>query len=63
MTRKYSLVIEGDDAGYSAYVAGLPAIMVTGNSIDELTERATEAIQLYCEHLGRRRPHFAERSK
>ena len=51
MTRKYSLVIEGDDAGYSAYVPELPAILVTGKSIDELTKRATEAIQLYWEHL------------
>jgi predicted RNase H-like HicB family nuclease len=51
MTRKYSLVIEGNEAGYSAYVPELPAILVTGKSIDELTERATEAIQLYWEHL------------
>jgi predicted RNase H-like HicB family nuclease len=51
MTRKYSLVIEGDEAGFSAYVPELPAILVTGKSIDELTERATEAIQLYWENL------------
>ena len=47
MTRKYSLVIEGDEAGYSAYVPELPTILVTGNSIDELTTRASEAIRLY----------------
>ena len=51
MTRKYSLVIEGNETGYSAYVPELPAILVTGKSVDELTERATEAIQLYWEHL------------
>jgi predicted RNase H-like HicB family nuclease len=51
MTRNYSLVIEGDESGYSAYVPELPAILVTGKSIDELTGRATEAIQLYWEHL------------
>ena len=36
MTRKYSLVIEGDSAGYSAYVPELPTILVTGESIEEL---------------------------
>ena len=51
MTRKYSLVIKGNEAGYSAYVPELPAILVTEKSIDELMERATEAIQLYWEHL------------
>jgi predicted RNase H-like HicB family nuclease len=49
MTRKYSLVIEGDEAGYSAYVAELPTILVTGASFDELSHRAGEAIQLWWE--------------
>jgi predicted RNase H-like HicB family nuclease len=49
--RKYSLVIEGDSAGYSAYVPELPVIVVTGNSLDDLTARAKEAIQLYWETL------------
>lgn len=43
MTRKYSLLIEGGPAGYSAYVPELPTILVTGGSIDELTARAKEA--------------------
>jgi predicted RNase H-like HicB family nuclease len=47
MTRRYSLVIEGDEAGYSAYVPELPTILVTGRSIEELTARASEAIQAY----------------
>jgi predicted RNase H-like HicB family nuclease len=47
MIRKYSLVIEGKEAGFSAYVPELPTILVTGRSIDELTARATEAIRLY----------------
>ena len=47
MTRKYSLLIEGDESGYSAYVPELPTILVTGQSMDELTSRATEAIQLW----------------
>jgi predicted RNase H-like HicB family nuclease len=49
MTRKYSLLIEGDESGYSAHVPELPAILVTGKSIDELTIRAVEAVQLWWE--------------
>jgi predicted RNase H-like HicB family nuclease len=47
MTRKYSLAIEGEPGSYSAYVPELPTILVTGQSLDELTARATEAIRLY----------------
>jgi predicted RNase H-like HicB family nuclease len=49
MTRKYSLVIEGDPGGYSAHVPELPTILVTGRSMDELTARAAEAIRVYWE--------------
>jgi predicted RNase H-like HicB family nuclease len=49
MTRKYTLLIEGDESGYSAHVPELPAILVTGKSVNELTRRATEAIQLWWE--------------
>ena len=49
MTRTYSLLIEGDESGYSAYVPELPAILVTGKSVEELTRRASEAIRLYWE--------------
>ena len=51
MTRRYSLVIEGDEAGYSAYVPELPTILVTGRSMDELTARASEAIQAYWQAM------------
>jgi len=51
MTRKYSLVIEGDATGYSAYVPELPAILVTGLSMEELTARATEAIRIHWESM------------
>jgi predicted RNase H-like HicB family nuclease len=40
-------VIEGDNAGYSAYVPELPSILVTGATLEELTSRAVEAILLY----------------
>ena len=49
MTRKYSLVIEGDPTGYSAYVPELPTILVTARSLEERTTRATEAIGPYWE--------------
>ena len=49
MTRKYSLAIEGEPGSYSAHVPELPAILVTGGSLDELTARASEAICLYWE--------------
>ncbi len=50
-TRKYSLVIEGDAKGYSAYVPELPSILVTGRTMEELTGRAKEAIRIYWEHM------------
>lgn len=53
MTRKYSLVIEGDErGGYSAYVPELPTILITGSSMDEVSSRASEAIRLYFEDLA-----------
>jgi hypothetical protein len=42
MTRKHSLVIEGDPAGYSACVPELPTILVTGRPLEEMTRRAAE---------------------
>jgi len=52
MIRKYSLLIEGDSNGYSAYVPELPTVLVTGKSIEELTARAKEAIRIYWESLA-----------
>jgi len=52
MTRTYSLVIEGDPGGYSAYVPELPTIIVTGASIEDLTERARDAIRLYWDAVS-----------
>ena len=51
MIRTYSLIIEGDSTGYSGYVPELPTVLVTGASIEDLTARAKEAIQLYWETL------------
>lgn len=52
MTRKYSLIIEGDAAGYSGHVPELPTILVTGHSLDELTDRAKEAVLIYWETIN-----------
>ena len=49
MTREYSLVIEGDDDGYCAYVPELSTILVTGRTVAELTTRAKEAIRVYLD--------------
>ncbi len=51
MTRKYSLVIEGDPTGYSAYVPELSTVLVTGRSVKELAGRAAEAIRVYWESV------------
>jgi predicted RNase H-like HicB family nuclease len=51
MIRKYSLIVEGDDAGYSGYLPELPTILVTASSIEELTVRAKEAVRIYWETL------------
>jgi predicted RNase H-like HicB family nuclease len=52
MIRKYSLVIEGDQNGYSGYVPELPTIIVTGPSKDELVSKAREAIRIYWDALA-----------
>ncbi len=51
MKRTYSRAIEGEPGSYSAYVPELPAILVTGQSLDELTARAREAIRLYWDSV------------
>lgn len=39
-TCKYFLAIEGEPGSYNAHVPELPAILLTGHSLDELTARA-----------------------
>ena len=43
MKSKYSLAIEGEPGSYSAHVPELPTILVTGQSMEELTVGATGA--------------------
>jgi predicted RNase H-like HicB family nuclease len=49
MTRKYSLIIEGDEGGYSGYLPELPTVVVTGKSIEDVTDSAKEAVRVYWE--------------
>jgi predicted RNase H-like HicB family nuclease len=56
MTRKYSLVIEGEHGSFSAYVPELPTILITGKSLQEIDSLATEAIALYLEEMGPQPP-------
>lgn len=60
MTRKYSVVIENGPTGYSGYVPELPAILVTGESREELMARATDAIRIYWEEIGAERSPTSE---
>jgi len=60
MIRKCSLLVEGDESEYSTHVSELPFILVTGKSVEEVTRRATEAIQLYWESM---QLPFAKRSR
>jgi predicted RNase H-like HicB family nuclease len=55
MTRKYSLLVEGDADGYSAHVPEIGTILVTGRSVEELTVRAKEAIRIYWESVSSER--------
>ena len=63
MKRTYSLLIEGDESGYSAHVPELPAILVTAKSIDELNRRAAEAIRLWWESANQEASQTAQRGE
>ena len=45
MTRKYSLIIEGDVSSYSAYVPDLPGCITTGATLPETKKSMAEAIR------------------
>ncbi|MBM3762955.1 MAG: hypothetical protein FJW36_22235 [Acidobacteria bacterium] len=53
MEQKFSLMIEGDEGGFSAYVPELPTILVTGRTLCELLSRAAEAIGIYRDTIER----------
>ena len=55
MTRKYSIVVEGEPGSYSAYVPELPSIVITGETPAEVVTRAGEAIRFYFEFMDSER--------
>jgi predicted RNase H-like HicB family nuclease len=53
--KEYDVVIEQDENGvYVAHVPELPGCHTQGNSIEEVTKNASEAIELYLEHTKNR---------
>ena len=47
----YAVVIEGGEAGYSAYVPDLPGCVAAGTTVDEVEGLIREAIELHLESL------------
>ena len=52
MTRKFTLMVEGDAESLSAHVPEIASILVTGRSMEEISRRAQEAIRLYWETMS-----------
>ncbi len=49
--KEYDVIIEQDENGaYVAHVPELPGCHTQGNSVREVLENASEAIELYLEH-------------
>jgi predicted RNase H-like HicB family nuclease len=44
---RYAMIIEQGEQNYSAYLPDLPGCIATGNSIEELKQRMSEAIELH----------------
>lgn len=44
---RYAMIIESGERNYSAYLPQLPGCVATGNTIEEVTERMREAIELH----------------
>jgi len=49
--KKYTVIIEKTESGYSAYVPDLPGCITVGESIDQIKQHIKEAIELYIEEL------------
>ncbi|MFM6976888.1 MAG: type II toxin-antitoxin system HicB family antitoxin, partial [Sphingobacteriaceae bacterium] len=52
MTRKVSVIIEKDEAGFYAYFPELPGCQTQGNTHPEVMKNIKEAIDLYLEASG-----------
>ncbi len=47
----YAVIIEGGTDGYSAYVPDLPGCVAAGDSLPEVEQLITEAIELHVDRL------------
>jgi predicted RNase H-like HicB family nuclease len=53
VTKRYLIVVEGTNTGYSAYAPDLPGCVATGSTEGEVEQRLREAIELH-DRLGDR---------
>jgi predicted RNase H-like HicB family nuclease len=51
MTKKYLIVIEKTDTGYSAYSPDLAGCIATGSTEEEIQQNMQEAIEFHLEGL------------
>ena len=52
-TRRYLIVIEPTETGYSAYSPDLPGCVATGGSSTQVQRRMQDAVELHLEGLRR----------
>ena len=48
---RYAMIIEPGERNYSAYLHDLPGCVATGETIDELRQRMTKAIELHLQGM------------
>jgi len=53
--KTFVIIIERGRRNYAAHVPDLPVILVTGKTVQQVTQRAEKAIRLYIEQLRRER--------
>ena len=60
MTKKYSIVIEKTDTGYSAYSPDIPGCIATGGTRQEVKKNIKEAIEFHLEGLSMEKQEIME---
>lgn len=48
---RYTVIIEGSDGSFSAYLPDLPGCVATGSTVEEVEGRIRDAAQLHVESL------------
>jgi predicted RNase H-like HicB family nuclease len=51
MVKKYLIIIEPTQTGFSAYSPDLPGCITVGDTVEQTREHMQEAIDLYMEEL------------